>query len=111
MEQTDYEAFERLLTRTQEAYGREDSPALRAIATPEMASYFADAQSIRVAVRPTAFSKYRVQFIGKGGRVLAESLEPAASYAFKGNEGYVRVRVIESNGAMAWAQPVPVPAR
>lgn len=42
LEQTDYEAFERLLMRTQEAYGREDNSALRAIATPEMASYFAD---------------------------------------------------------------------
>ena len=31
-----------------------------------------------------------------------------ASYAFKGDEGYVRVKVLESNGLMAWTQPVAV---
>ena len=31
-----------------------------------------------------------------------------ASYTFKGDEGYVRARVLESNGLMAWTQPVPV---
>jgi predicted lipid-binding transport protein (Tim44 family) len=42
LEQADYEAFERLLVRIQDSYGREDVPALRAIATSEMASYFAE---------------------------------------------------------------------
>jgi hypothetical protein len=76
----------------------------------ELADYEAGAASIRIAVKPTAFSKYRIQFVGKGGRVLSEQTEPSASYAIKGDEGYVRVRVIESNGRMAWAQPVPVQA-
>ena len=30
------------------------------------------------------------------------------TYAFRGDEGYVRARVIESNGRVAWAQPVMV---
>jgi len=38
----DYDAFEKLLTDTQAAYSREDLSALRALATPEMVSYFAD---------------------------------------------------------------------
>ncbi len=38
----DYGAFEKLLTDTQEAYSREDLGALRAMATPEMVSFFAD---------------------------------------------------------------------
>lgn len=42
IEQDDYEAFERLLVRIQDAYGREDVATLRAIATPEMASYFGE---------------------------------------------------------------------
>src|SRR5262249_22745445 len=42
LEQADYDAFERLLGRIQDSYGREDVPALRAIATSEMASYFAE---------------------------------------------------------------------
>ena len=65
----------------------------------------------QIAVRTTLFSKYRIQFIGKGGRVLSEHAEPSASYAIKGDEGYVRARVIESNGRMAWAQPGLVSGR
>lgn len=38
----DYQAFERLLVRIQDAYGREDVATLRAIVTPEMANYFAE---------------------------------------------------------------------
>jgi len=77
----------------------------------ELDEYEAGASAVRIAVKPTAFSKYRIQFIGKGGRLLSEQAAPSASYAFKGDEGYVRARVIESNGRMAWAQPVMVPAR
>lgn len=38
----DYAAFERLLTEVQGAYSREDAAALRALATPEMVSYFSE---------------------------------------------------------------------
>jgi predicted lipid-binding transport protein (Tim44 family) len=40
--EADYDAFEKLLTETQAAYSREDLGALRATATPEMVSFFAD---------------------------------------------------------------------
>jgi hypothetical protein len=66
------------------------------------------ASSVTVAVKARASSKYRVQFIGQGGRVLHESLEPRASYTITGSEGYVRARVLESNGRRAWAQPLMV---
>ena len=68
-------------------------------------------QRLHVAVKPAASSKYRVQFIGKGGRVLSESIEPVATYVPKGDEGYVRARVLESNGRMAWVQPIVIPSR
>jgi hypothetical protein len=61
-----------------------------------------------VAVRPDSWSKYRVQFIGKGGRVLKEETAPRATYTFTGSEGYVRARVLESNGRIAWGQPTVV---
>jgi len=77
----------------------------------ELAEYEASATAIRIAVRATTFSKYRIQFIGKGGRLLSERAEPSATYQIKGDEGYVRARVLESNGQMAWAQPVLVGAR
>jgi hypothetical protein len=66
-------------------------------------------REIAVNVKPTEYSRYRVQFIGKGGRLLKESLEPTATYTPRGDEGYVRARVLESNGRMAWCQPVMVP--
>ena len=64
--------------------------------------------SMTVTVKKTAFSKYRVQFIGKGGQLLRESIDSPAFYPFTGTEGYVRARVLESNGQMAWCQPVLV---
>ena len=59
-------------------------------------------------MRPESTSKYRIRFIGRGGRVLAEVGEPSATYTFKGDEGYVRAKVLESNGRVAWVQPVQV---
>ena len=64
--------------------------------------------SMRVVIKTIPTSKYRIQFIGRQGRVLAEMTSTAATYAFKGDEGYVRAKVIESNGKVAWVQPVPV---
>lgn len=72
----------------------------------ELADYQADDASITIKVRPAGSSRYRVRFIGENGQVLQESLEPAAVYRFRGDERYVRAMVIESNGAVAWTQPV-----
>ena len=71
----------------------------------ELADYQVDAKAMTVTVKQTAFSKYRIQFIGEGGKVLQESLESPATYRFTGREAYVRAKVIESNGAIAWCQP------
>lgn len=51
-------------------------------------------------------TRFRTFFIGHDGEVLKvdESLEP--SYAFRGDELYVRARVEDSTGAVAWIQPV-----
>lgn len=68
-------------------------------------------RSLAVKVRAQGDSKYRVQFIGRGGQVLSEVSELSASYTFKGTEGYVRAKVLESNGRVAWVQPVVVRGR
>jgi hypothetical protein len=72
----------------------------------ELREVAADARTMRVEVRTTSFSRYRIQFIGSGGRVLSEVVGPVATYTFRGDEGYVRAKVIESNGDLAWTQPV-----
>lgn len=74
----------------------------------ELSSYDASATAISLKIRATAWSKYRVQFIGRDGRVLLEQAEPDATYTFKGDEGYVRAKIFESNGQVAWTQPVLV---
>lgn len=72
----------------------------------ELTEYSADKSEVSIKVKATNYSKYRVQFIGSGGKILQESFEPSAIYKVKGNEGYVRVKVLESNGKVAWTQPV-----
>lgn len=49
---------------------------------------------------------YRTEFIGTGGKVLKldDSLNP--SYEFTGKELYVRARVTNSDGQVAWTQPI-----
>ena len=74
----------------------------------QMEAIDASVTGLTLVVKPEASSKYRIQFIGRQGRVLSEVSTPTASYTFKGDEGYVRATVIESNGKIAWIQPVPV---
>jgi hypothetical protein len=74
----------------------------------ELQSVVATAAALTIAVKAEAQSKYRIQFIGKRGTTLSESLTSPATYTFKGDESYVRAKIIESNGKLAWVQPVPV---
>lgn len=76
----------------------------------ELQSIIATSSSLSIAIKTETQSKYRVQFIGKQGRVLGESTTSPTSYTFKGDESYVRAKVLESNGKVAWVQPVPVGA-
>jgi hypothetical protein len=72
----------------------------------ELEDYTADAAGISLKIKEKRWSKYRTLFIGKGGRILAESITNPAQYKFRGGEGYVRAKIQESNGKMAWTQPV-----
>jgi hypothetical protein len=48
---------------------------------------------------------YTTTFIGRGGEVLDISYETEPRYTFRGSEGYVRARVVDSDGGCAWVQP------
>jgi hypothetical protein len=50
--------------------------------------------------------RYRVVFIGDGGKLLATSYDNPARYSLTGAEAYVRARIEESNGLRAWTQPL-----
>jgi len=74
----------------------------------ELTDYEVTATGLTVTVKKEPSAKYRIQFIGTGGTVLHEALDSPATYTFRGDEGYVRVRVLESNGRIAWGQPAVV---
>lgn len=59
---------------------------------------------MRIVMEPTADARYHTQFIGKGGKVLATIVGKEASYRLRGDEGYVRARVVDSNGRLALTQ-------
>jgi hypothetical protein len=89
-----------------DAMGRGDFYASTGV---EIRDYSADARQISVAVVEKPDEKYRIQFVGPGG-VLQDQTGAAAVYRIRGNEGYVRARVIDSNGRTAWMQPVMTPS-
>jgi hypothetical protein len=72
----------------------------------ELEDVVVDAKSITVKVREKNLARYRVQFIGSGGKVLQETSGLIATYPRKRSEPYVRAKVIDSNGRAAWTQPV-----
>ena len=72
----------------------------------ELEDYQATAASVTVRVKTRPFEKYRIQFIGRGGRLLREVTSSPATWEITGAEGYVRAKVLDSNGRVAWTQPV-----
>jgi hypothetical protein len=72
----------------------------------ELSDYRVTGTSITIAIKQHASSKYRIQFIGKNGRLLQEATSSPATYTFTGDERYVRAKILESNGRVAWTQPV-----
>jgi len=77
----------------------------------ELSDYVVTPDAVTVDVKKESYAQYRIQFIGKGGAILQESLDSPATYTLRGTEGYVRARVLESNGRIAWCQPVVIPSR
>ena len=73
----------------------------------KLEDYQANHQGITVKINQQRVTvRYRTQFVGKGGRILQDSAGNPATYSIHGDEGYVRVRITDSNGKMAWTQPV-----
>jgi hypothetical protein len=76
-----------------------------------LANYTAAPTEIVVEIAAQADRRYRTEFIGRGGRVLATSYSLTSRYRIVGNEHYVRARIVDSSGRRAWMQPVVVPSR
>jgi hypothetical protein len=74
---------------------------------PELRDVRYEGNTLVVEIAPsTGGRRYRVVFIGDGGRVLATSYDNPAKYTLTGSERYVRARIEDSNGLKAWTQPL-----
>jgi len=87
------------------ALGRGDFYASTGI---ELTDVQATAQRVTLTIKEQTSSRYSVSFIGRGGRVLKQAGAAPYQYDIAGNEGYVRAKVVDSNGLAAWTQPVMV---
>lgn len=68
-------------------------------------------RTMDVRVREKNGARYVIRFIGANGRLLQETEAAQASYTFRGDEPYVRAKVLDSNGKAAWCQPTFVRSR
>ena len=74
----------------------------------EIADYEVTAGAMTVTIRERGATKFTTQFIGRGGKILQTSITPVSTYSIRGDEGYVRAKVVDSNGKSAWLQPFVV---
>jgi hypothetical protein len=72
----------------------------------ELSEVQTNQHEIAITVKEHPTTKYRIQFIGRGGKLLKEEITSPARYQIRGDEGYVRGKVLDSNGLIAWTQPV-----
>ncbi len=71
----------------------------------ELEDFIVEPDAVKVKIKHKNGAKYLVRFIGQNGTVLQGSQGLSATYV-RGKEAYVRVKIIDSNGRMAWTQPV-----
>ncbi len=60
---------------------------------------------MEIRIRPKGTFKYTTEFIGDGGRILYKTFSNPAMYTLTGGTKYVRARVTDSGGFIAWIQP------
>ena len=72
----------------------------------ELADYRVTAEGISLEVKPWSHERVTVEFVGFEGRTLAREEGPRATYRFRGDERYVRVRIADTSGCYAFTQAV-----
>lgn len=65
-----------------------------------------DASRMEIRIRPRGSFRFTTTFIGSGGRILKTVHGTEAAFELNAPEFYVRARVEDSGGAVAWVQPV-----
>jgi len=72
----------------------------------ELEDVLVEENRLEIRIRPRGDFKYTTTFVGAGGRILAvvNGLRPV--FELEAPVGYVRARVVDSGGRVAWVQPV-----
>lgn len=70
-----------------------------------IADYAVDGDTLTVTIEARNGARYRTDFIGPHGRILASTTDARSSFTLPDGIAYVRARVTDSNGRVAWMQP------
>lgn len=65
-----------------------------------------ESDRIEIRVQSRGSFRYTTTFIGAGGRLLKTVYGPVAEFSLESPQPYVRAKVMDSGGAIAWVQPV-----
>jgi hypothetical protein len=95
---------------TEEILGAMERGDFYASTGVELADLLAGPETIEISMRTRGDTLFTTRFIGRGGALLLETGENPARYEIRGDEGYVRATIVDSNGRRAWIQPVVVRA-
>jgi hypothetical protein len=71
-----------------------------------LSEYSATNEEIKITIEEKPTFKYTIYFIGYNGKVISTSYGSPAHYRIRGDEKYVRARVVDSMGYTAWTQPL-----
>ena len=71
----------------------------------ELIDYAVSNRTMTVSIKEKNLARYRTAFIGERGRILYETKANPATFTIPKNERYVRAKVFDSNGKIAWCQP------
>lgn len=63
-------------------------------------------ERVSLTIGPDQDTEFTTAFTGRNGTLLHEETGTAAKYKIRGDEGYVRATVRDTNGKKAWTQPV-----
>lgn len=72
----------------------------------ELDEIIVEGARLEIRIRERGSFKYTTTFIGTGGRVLGERHGTTAIFELTAPEAYVRARVEDSGGRVAWVQPL-----
>ena len=72
----------------------------------ELADYRVTSDRIDISVKQWSHENIVTEFVGQNGQLLDRQTGLNASYKIKGDEKYIRVRLADTAGCFAYAQPV-----